>query len=63
MPIEPTNPRLQRTALRAAAEPPSRYLFRSIHTRAALYQRSLATTFALRHHLKQSFRSFIPSEI
>lgn len=61
MPIEPSNPQLQRTALRAAAEPPSRYLFRSIHTRAAPYQRSLATTLALSHHLKQSFRSlFLP---
>ena len=52
MPIEPSNPQLQRTALRAAAEPPSRYLFRSIHTRAAPYQRSLATTYAFRHRLK-----------
>jgi len=26
MPTEPSNPRLQRTALRATAEPPSRYL-------------------------------------
>ena len=47
MPIEPSNPRLQRTALRAAAEPPSRYRFRSIHTGAAPYQRSLATLYII----------------
>ena len=63
MPIEPSNPQLQRTALRAAAEPPSRYLFRSIHTRAAPYQLSPATGYAFRPDLTQSFRFFIPSEI
>jgi hypothetical protein len=36
MPIEPSNPRLQRMTLRAAAVPPSRYLFRSIHTPVAI---------------------------